>query len=116
MRLYSQVASLLPNVALWLWGHEHNFVLYGPYRNLARSCCLGHGAFPVGIDELKPEPKFADVPLLKDADGNTIRLGVTASLYNHGYAIIKLKADSGTVSYYQDSDEDNAMFEQSLTP
>jgi hypothetical protein len=115
MRLYPQVASLLPKVALWLWGHEHNFVLYGPYRNLARSCCLGHGAFPVGIDELKSEPKFADVPLLKDANGNNIRLGITGSLYNHGYAMIKLKADSGTVLYYQDSDEDNPMFEQSLT-
>ena len=115
MRLYPQVASLLPKVALWLWGHEHNFVLYGPYRNLARSVCLGHGAFPVGIHELTPEPKFADVSLLKDADGHDIRPGITGSFYNHSYAIIKLTGDSGTVSYYQDSDEDNPMFEQSLT-
>ncbi|HUY12778.1 MAG TPA: metallophosphoesterase [Terriglobia bacterium] len=115
LRLYPQVASLLPQVALWLWGHEHNFVVYGSYKNLARSCCLGHGAFPVGVDELPAQPKFPDVSLLKQADGSDIRLGTTGGLYNHGYAIIELDAASGKISYYQDSDEDTPIFQQSLT-
>lgn len=115
LRLYPQVAPLLPKVTLWMWGHEHNFVLYGAYKNLARSCCLGHGAFPVGQSEVPSQPKYADVPLRKDADGNNIVLGTTAGLYNHGYAIIELSGAQGKVSYYQDSDEDNPMFQESLT-
>ena len=115
LRLYPQVAPLLPQVALWLWGHEHNFVVYGSYKNLARSCCLGHGAFPVGADELPRQPKFPVVPLLKQPDGSDIRLDITGGLYNHGYAIIKLNGASGEIFYYQDSDEDTPLFQQSLT-
>jgi len=115
LRLYTQVAPLLPKVAIWIWGHEHDFVLYDSYKNLARSCCLGHAAFPVGIDELPTDPKHPEVPLIKDADGNPYRLGTTGGIYNHGYAIIDLDGASGVVSYYQDSDEDTPMFQQPLT-
>ncbi len=115
LRLYPQVAPLLPKVALWIWGHEHDFVPYDAYKGLARSCCLGHGAFPVGMDETPHEPKYPDVPVTKDADGNNVRLGTTAGLYNHGYAIIELDGPAGKVSYYQDSDEDTPMLQQSLT-
>ena len=55
------------------------------------------------------------MPVTKDADGNNIRLGTTAGLYNHGYAIIELDGPAGKVSYYQDSDEDTPMLQQSLT-
>jgi len=114
MRLASQVDPLLPKLALWIWGHEHDFVLYDSYMNLARSCCLGHGAFPVGIDETPEVPMHPDVPLIKGDDGNPIRLDSTAGVYNHGYAIIDLDGAAGTVSYYQDSDEDTPMFQQAL--
>jgi len=115
LRLYPQVAPLLPKVALWIWGHEHDFVPYDAYKGLARSCCLGHGAFPVGVGETSYDPKYPDVPVTKDADGNNIRLGTAAGLYNHGYAIIELDGPTGKVSYYQDSDEDTPMLQQSLT-
>jgi hypothetical protein len=114
LRLYPQVAPLLPKVALWIWGHEHDFVLYDSYKTLARSCCLGNAAFPVGIDELRKVPKYHDVPLLKNSDGNPYRLGTTGGLYNHGYAIIDIDGAAGKVSYFQDSDEDNPMCQQSL--
>lgn len=115
MRLYSQVAPLLPKLALWIWGHEHDFVPYDAYKGLARSCCLGHGAFPVGIDETPKKPKYPDIPVTKGADGNNIRLGATGGLCNHGYAVIELDGSKGTVSYYQDSDEDTPILTQSLT-
>ena len=115
LRLYPQVAPLLSKVALWIWGHEHDFVPYGPYKGLARSCCLGHGAFPVSLDDLAKVPKYPDVPVIKDADGNNMRLGITGGLYNHGYAIIEIDGAAGKVSYYQDSDEDTPMLTQSLT-
>jgi len=114
MRLASQVGPLLSKLVIWIWGHEHDFVLYDSYMNLARSCCLGHGAFPVGIDELAKVPKHPDVPLIKGDDGNPIRLATTAGVYNHGYAIIDLDGASGTASYFQDSDEDTPMFQQAL--
>lgn len=115
LRLYTQVAPLLPKVALWIWGHEHDFVPYDAYKGLARSCCLGHGAFPVGVDETPYNPKYPNVPVTKDADGNNIRLDATAGLYNHGYAIIELDGPAGKVSYYQDSDEVTPMLQQSLS-
>jgi hypothetical protein len=114
MRLSAQVGPLLPKLALWIWGHEHDFVLYDAYMNLARSCCLGHGAFPVGIDEVVNVPKHPEIPLIKGEDGEPIRLDTTGGLCNHGYAIIDLDGASGEVSYYQDSDEDNPMFQQAL--
>ena len=114
MRLASQIGPLLPKLTHWIWGHEHNFVLYDSYMNLARSCCLGHGAFPVGIDEVVKVPKHPDVPVIKGDDGNPIRADTTGGLCNHGYAIIDLDGASGKVSYYQDSDEDTPMYEQAM--
>ena len=114
LRLYPQVAPLLPNVALWIWGHEHDFVPYDTYKGLKRSCCLGHAAFPVGVDELPKVPKYPDVPVTKDADGNNIRIGSTGGLCNHGYAIIEIDGPAGKLSYYQDSDEDTPILTQSL--
>ena len=115
LRLYPQVAPILPKVALWIWGHEHDFVPYDAYKGLAHSCCLGHGAFPVGVDETPSKPKYPDVPVTKDAGGNNIRLGSTGGLLNHGYAIIEIDGPAGKVSYYQDSDEDTPILTQTLT-
>ena len=112
MRLASQIGPLLPKLTHWIWGHEHDFVLYDSYMNLARSCCLGHGAFPVGIDEVVKVPKHPDVPVIKGDDGDPIRPDTTGGLCNHGYAIIDLDGASGKVAYYQDSDEDTPMYEQ----
>jgi predicted phosphodiesterase len=114
LRLYPQVKDLLGGIALWLWGHEHNFVLYAPHLGVERGRCLGHGAFPVGEDELAKQPQFPDVPLLSDQAGSTVRLGITDGVYNHGYAVVQLKGASATVSYYQDSDENNPMYVETI--
>jgi hypothetical protein len=67
------------------------------------------------MDELPKDPKYADVPVIKDASGKNMRLGITDGQYNHGYAIIEIDGAAGKVSYYQDSDEDTPMLTQSLT-
>ena len=47
-KLNQQIGSLLPQVAIWLWGHEHDLVIYKKQMGvLAR--CIGHGAFPVPL-------------------------------------------------------------------
>ena len=33
---------------------------------------------------------------------------------NHGYAILDIDGDSAAISYFQDSDEDDAMFTETL--
>ena len=106
-RLQSQVSGILAGVDVWLWGHEHDFVIYKPYQGvLAR--CIGHGAFPVGVDE--PHAiKFPQVPICLDAP-----LGNNGTFVNHGYAIIDIDAAAATISYYQDSDETNPMFKETL--
>jgi hypothetical protein len=115
MRFYPQVSGLLPSIALWLWGHEHNFVVYGPYQGVQRARCIGHAAFPVAIDELPKDPKFPGVPLIsKDLAGRDITLGQTAGLYNHGYAIVDLNGPAATVSYFQDSDEQTPLFQETI--
>lgn len=115
LRFYPQVFTFLPSVDLWLWGHEHNFVVYGPYQGIKRARCIGHAAFPVGIDEIPTEPRFHEVPVIRrDASGKDITLGQAGGLYNHGYAIVELNGPSATVSYYQDSDEQAPMLQEKI--
>jgi predicted phosphodiesterase len=102
--LNGQVGPLLGKVTAWLWGHEHNQVIYKPFQGVLGRC-IGHGAYPVGITEIPDNPKYPNVPL------ENVRLTKGDSFYSHGYVIVKLNGASATVSYYQDSDpEDEAMF------
>ena len=107
-RLSAQVGSLLPNITVWYWGHEHNQVIYEPYQGvLAR--CLGHGAYPVGITEIPATQKYPQVPVAK------VTLSKGPSFYSHGYVILDLDGPRATASYYQDSDpEDTAMLTETL--
>ncbi len=115
MRLQPQVFDFLPNVALWLWGHEHNFIVYGPLSGLQRGRCLGHAAFPVGVDEVPSAPVFPNVPVItKDSGGRSITLGETEGLYNHGYAMMDLDGAAGVIAYFQDTDEQNPLFTETI--
>ena len=107
-RLQAQVAPILDKVALWLWGHEHNQVIYKKWQGVLGRC-IGHGAYPVGITEIA-RPKFPDVPIEP--------LGVLKrgnSFYSHGYAIMDIDGASARLAYYQDSDApDKAMFVEDI--
>lgn len=102
-RLNVQIGPLLPQVAIWLWGHEHNLVLYKKQMGvLAR--CVGHGGFPVGLKEVPVQPKHPEIPV------EDFRLQAGDAFFAHGYAIMELQGKNATISYYQDSDEDKAVF------
>ena len=106
--LQSQLGPVLSNVALWIWGHEHNFVVYEKCMGiLAR--CVGHGAFPVGPGEIPDAPKWPQVPVRKD-----IKLDQGFAFYRNGYMILDLNAGGATASYYQDSDENTPMFSEPI--
>jgi predicted phosphodiesterase len=102
-RLQGQIGPILPKVDVWFWGHEHNQVIYRKWQGvLAR--CIGHGAYPVGHNEIPPAPRF-QVPM------ENVVLAKGASFYSHGYAIMDLDGPAARVAYYQDSDpEDHAMY------
>lgn len=115
LRLYAQLKPLLPKADVWLWGHEHNFIVYEPYLGVARARCLGHGAFPVSVGEQPSAPRFPEVPVMKrDAAGRDISLGSTNGMMNHGYAIMDLDGPKAVIRYFQDSDETEPLFEESL--
>lgn len=40
----------------WIWGHEHRCILYGPYKDLQFSACLGHGGVPVYMTHKEDSP------------------------------------------------------------
>ena len=105
--LNQQLSALLPGVDMWLWGHEHNLVIYQKYMGLLARC-IGHGAFPVGLDEVPATPKFPDVPV------TAVRLDNNGTFYNHGYVIMDLAGSSATLSYYQDTDEVTPQFVETL--
>jgi hypothetical protein len=109
-RLNGQIGSLLPQVAVWLCGHEHDCVIYKKQMGILMRC-IGHGAFPVAIpgDEGPPRtPKHPEI-LVED-----VNLGDNGGFYNHGYAIMDLDDANGTISYYQESDDSNPQWIDSL--
>jgi len=92
-KLQAQLQDVLPEVTVWYWGHEHDFVVYPKFMNvLAR--CIGHGAVPVGFNQLgaaDPKVPFQPIRLAVDSDGG---------LLQHGYAIMDLNGPSATVTHY----------------
>jgi len=55
-----QLAQLLQRPALWFWGHEHRFALYGKHATEKGTLqvygrCLGHGGLP--IEDIKDQPR-----------------------------------------------------------
>lgn len=105
-------------VAAWLWGHEHNLLIfednYRPadwptdaafmniYRNLPKGRCAGHSAIPVQDTE---QPYKVNYPVPFKQDG--LQLDLTKvdneNWYNHGFQIMEL-AGAGKparLSYFQ---------------
>ncbi|HEX4750081.1 MAG TPA: metallophosphoesterase [Bryobacteraceae bacterium] len=103
--LYQQIGDLLPKVKVWLWGHEHNQVFYKNYCGiLAR--CIGHGAFPIGCDEV-PVLKHPEVPV------EGYKLTGTPFL-DHGYVIADFDGPNMTLSYFVSADESKPIFTETF--
>ena len=105
-KLNGQIGPLLPQVAIWLCGHEHDCVIYKKQMGVLMRC-IGHGAFPVAIPAAGEPPRAPKHPEILVENVN---LGNNGGFYNHGYAIMDLDGAIGTISYYQDSDENNPQW------
>ncbi len=105
--LHRQFAAYLPEIALWMWGHEHNLLVYEPFAGLAKGRCVGASAVPVAAveDLTRPSPDLdgQDVPDLVEANGRPIALEPEAygNLYRLSYALIDLDGAAGRASYWQ---------------
>jgi hypothetical protein len=106
--LMQQVKDVLPAVTAWFWGHEHNLVIFKRFQGLLARC-VGHGAFPVGIDqpmERDPDVPIVDVKLTPDSVGG---------LFSHGYVLMRLSGATADVSYLQfDGNKDTQLFHENL--
>jgi hypothetical protein len=118
--LHSQFGDVLDQVEAWLWGHEHNLELYAPYAGLKRGRCIGCSAVPVFVTQQPYKScvggKIPLLPANPAVPGVPVMLGTTGGVYNHGYVILKLD-DAGrtaTVSYYQDTDAGDLLFQETL--
>lgn len=117
--LHSQFGDVLDQVDAWLWGHEHNLEIYGPYAGLAKGRCIGCSAVPVFITQEPYKSRVGDkIPLLANpkVPGVPVMLGTTGEVYNHGYVILKLDDASRTASvcYYQDTKDEALLFPEVL--
>ena len=109
-RLYDAFADVLDQVALWMWGHEHNLIIYDEYVGLARGRCNGSAAVPMLLAQnpYTPDPNLVlpaghGSPPIMSA---SCRLGNNGEFYYHAYAMLTLKGKAADISYYQIPGED----------
>lgn len=101
-RLLTQLGPVLDQIDLWLWGHEHNQVIYTPAQyGVRRGRCVGASAIPVpGSIDLytsdpnitEPTPEIQTCPLTLDSQ---------RSIYNLGFAVIELNGRQATERYFE---------------
>lgn len=97
--------DVLYQVDLWLWGHEHNLIVFDPYINLQKGRCIGSGAIPMMIEQHPYEPKPLNLqgqhepPIMNT---NKAKLSINSNgFYYHSYAIMSLNDADATITYYQ---------------
>lgn len=102
--LYRQLQPVLGAVSVWIWGHEHNTVIFEPTPGLPPGRCIGSGAVPMLLDE---HPYVQDATLSGVNDlpvpkmDPSVQLGNNGEEYNHGFAVLTLSGARATVTYYQ---------------
>ncbi len=108
--LLAETQDILPKLTAWIWGHEHNMVIYKEQMNVLGRC-IGHGAFPVCQDP--PQPlKFPQIPV----EDVSLSLDPTG-FYRHGYVLMDMDGPEAHLSYIQydaEANTENVLFEEDL--
>jgi Calcineurin-like phosphoesterase len=115
--LYSVFAPYLNNIALWLWGHEHNFEFFNPYLGLQKGRCVGASAIPCLIAQnpygFIGNPDLQGQNALPTLATGMLPLSVNPQgTYFHNYAILTLRSPNSqfkdsTVEYYETDSSNN---------
>lgn len=103
-KLLRQLSPYAGDVALWLWGHEHNQVIYEPFKGFERGRCIGASAIPVWEDDAlytlneKIVGEYAPAKL-----GFDIQLGIEekSRRYRLGYGLINIDGKTANETYYE---------------
>jgi hypothetical protein len=104
-KLYSVFKPFLNSVALWLWGHEHNFEFFNPYLGLKKGRCIGASAIPC-LKAQNPygfiqNPDLQGQSALPSLAPGVMELSVNSDgWYFHNYAILTLRSPK---SQFKDS-------------
>ena len=103
--LYSVFGPFLSDIALWLWGHEHNFEVFNPYLGLKNGRCVGAAAIPCLKAQdpygLIQNPDLQGQSALPSLLPGVMELGVNSDgWYFHNYAILTLRSPK---SQFKDS-------------
>ena len=98
--LLGALKDVLAQVTVWFWGHEHNMVIFQKNQTLpgfssVLGRCIGHGAFPVGRDELGK--LLAGVNL----ENAKLALDSKGGLFQNGYTMMQLNGAGAEAVYYQ---------------
>jgi Calcineurin-like phosphoesterase len=103
--LYGAFSNVMDLIELWIWGHEHNLILFEEYVGLARGRCIGSAAVPTLLEEkpYTPDPSLVlpagqSSPPIMDP---SVRLGDNGEFYNHAYALLTLDGPTASIAYYQ---------------
>jgi len=109
--LYSVFGPYLKSVALWLWGHEHNFDYFEPYLGLNKGRCVGASAIPCLVDQnpygLISGPDLQGQNALPMLAPGMLPLSATADgAYFHNYAMLTLRSPASEfkdskIEYYE---------------
>ncbi len=94
-KLRETFRDVLGQIDLWVWGHEHNLLVYDPYIGLERGRCVGSGAVPIMVDqhpyEVNPKLVYPDDAAGQLTFRDQARLGDDGETYNHAYTILNLE-------------------------
>ena len=110
-RLYSVFGPFVNNIALWLWGHEHNFEVFDPYLGLKKGRCVGAAAIPCYKAQnpygLIQNPDLQGQSALPSLAPDVLELAVNSDgWYFHNYAILTLRTPKSEfrdskIEYYE---------------
>lgn len=102
--LFANFQNVIPKIAAWFWGHEHNLAIYNPYMGLERGRCVGCSAIPVFTNQqwYTVDTSLATLqPGVYPSWNTAAQLGNNGDDYNHAFAILTLDGPSAHVDYYQ---------------
>ena len=100
-------------IAAWIWGHEHNFVMYqNDLLQLAKGRLVGCSAFEELQLKTPYTVQYPEIPYFRDPrTGLPVELGMNSDpngvkYYNHAYAIIDFStrqqpSDPVSTTYYE---------------
>ncbi|RXT03726.1 metallophosphoesterase [Ammoniphilus sp. CFH 90114] len=98
--------KVMDQVALWLWGHEHNLIVFDPYVSLRKGRCIGSGAIPKMANQ-KPYQPILNLNLQGQQHPPKMNLKKAKlssnpdGFYYHAYAVMSVNGPEASIGYYE---------------